>query len=99
MIEVLLSEGALNDLNSGFWFYEVQETGLGDYFAIQLRADIDGLRVTAGIHRKGDFGYHRLLSHKFPYAIYYTFQSNEATVLAVIDCRRNPDWIRKHLES
>lgn len=99
MIDVQLSAEALNDLNSGFWFYEVQEAGLGDYFAIQLRADIDGLRVTAGIHGRREKGYHRLLSRKFPYAIYYTVENNEATVWAVIDCRRNPDWIRKHLES
>jgi len=31
-------------------FYEEQEPGLGDYFSSQLRADIDGLKITAGIH-------------------------------------------------
>lgn len=99
MIRIRISNEALEDLADGFWFYETQEAGLGDYFSSQLKADIEGLKVTAGIHRLGDGGYHRLLSRKFPYAIYYTFGNDVAVVWAVVDCRRNPDWIRKHLES
>ncbi len=74
MIGIRISNEALDDLDEGFWFYEAQEAGLGDYFASQLSADIDGLKVTAGIHGKRERGYHRLLSHKFPYAVYYTFE-------------------------
>jgi hypothetical protein len=40
MIRVQISGDALDDLNEGFWFYEAQEPGLGDYFLTQLRADI-----------------------------------------------------------
>ena len=47
MIEITISEDALVDLHDGFDFYEKQEAGLGDYFASQLRADIDGLKITA----------------------------------------------------
>lgn len=39
MIQVSISSDALDDLNDGFRFYEVQERGLGDYFLSQLRAD------------------------------------------------------------
>ena len=98
MIKVRISDEALDDLENGFWFYEAQEAGVGDYFASQLTADIGGLKVTAGIHRQSE-GYHRLLSRKFPYAIYYTFANDEAVVWAVVDCRRNLEWIREHLES
>ena len=99
MINIRISVEALDDLDDGFWFYEAQEPGLGDYFSSQLLADIDGLKVTAGIHKQGGTGYHRLLSRKFPYAIYYTFENEAAIVWAVVDCRKNPEWIRKHLES
>jgi len=51
MIKVRLSEDALQDLNDGFLFYEAQEAGLGDYFATCLRADIERLKVSAGVHR------------------------------------------------
>ncbi len=39
------------DLIDGYWFYEEQETGLGDYFIESIFADIGSLRVYAGIHR------------------------------------------------
>jgi hypothetical protein len=99
MIQVSISSDALDDLNDGFRFYEVQERGLGDYFLSQLRADIDGLKITAGIHRQPHRHLYRLLSRRFPYAIFYEFDDSHALVVAVVDCRRDPDWIISHLDS
>jgi plasmid stabilization system protein ParE len=98
MIHVRISSDALDDLGDGFRFYEAQEKGLGDYFLSQLRADIDGLTITAGIHRKADRHLHRLLSKRFPYAVFYEFVNSYVLVVAVIDCRRELDWIAKHLD-
>jgi len=97
MISIRISEDALKDLNDGFLFYEAQEPGLGDYFAACLRADIEGLRISAGIHRLVYEDYHRLLSRVFPYGIFYTVENKRATVWAVVDLRRDPAWIRQHL--
>lgn len=99
MNAVRISSDAIQDLNDGFWFYEAQEADLGDYFSISLKADIEGLKVTGGIHPQPYKDYHRLLSRRFPYAIYYTLAEDVVTVWAVIDCRRDPDWIRSHLDS
>jgi hypothetical protein len=98
MIKVRISEDALQDLNDGFLFYEAQLTGLGDYFASCLKADIEGLKVSAGAHRIVYEDYHRLLSRVFPYGIFYTFDREVAVVWAVIDLRRDPEWIREHLK-
>jgi hypothetical protein len=98
MIQVAISDDALRDLNEGFWFYEAQEPGLGDYFSACLRGDIEGLKVTGGIHRVVYKDYHRALSRVFPYAIYYSFENDRAIVWAIIDCRRNPGWIMSHLD-
>jgi len=98
MIRIGISDEALADLEEGFWFYEAQEPGLGDYFISCLRADIDGLKISGGIHRLVYQDYHRLLSRTFPHAIFYTCDSGGVTVWAVVDCRRDPDWIRRHLE-
>ncbi len=97
MTKIRISDDALADLNEGFWFYETQDTGLGDYFTSCLRSDIEGLKVSAGIHPVVYQDYHRLLSRIFPYGIYYTFETDVATVWAVIDLRRDPEWIREHL--
>jgi len=97
MITVRISEDAIEDLNDGYLFYEAQQGGLGDYFASCLRADIEGLRVYAGIHRVLYRDYHRLLSRVFPYGIFYTMEADTAVVWAVIDLRRDPAWIRQRL--
>lgn len=98
MTKIRIVESARADLEDAFRFYELQEQGLGEYFKSCLNNDIDGLRITAGIHRKTNADYHRLLSRVFPYAIYYTYSDGCAEIWAIIDCRRNPEWIRKYLD-
>jgi len=93
MISISISEDAFRDLQDGFAFYEAQEAGLGDYFATCLRADIESLRVFAGIHRIVYRDYHRLLSKVFPYGVFYTIESGSAVVWAVLDLRRDPEWL------
>lgn len=97
MITIKLSHTAVGGLNRGYLYYERKEVGLGDYFKNTLLAEIEGLTVTAGIHRMVR-GHHRMISRVFPYATYYKFIDNTADVRAVIDCRRDPDWIDKQLE-
>ncbi len=87
---------AEDDLEEGYRFYESQADGLGTYFLDTLYSDIDSLAYFAGIHRIV-LGYHRLLSKRFPFAVYYRVAENAVTVFAVLDCRRNPSWIRKKL--
>jgi len=94
---VQISEDALEDLNNGYLFYEAQESALGEYFAACLRADIEGLRISAGIHRVVYCDYHRLLSRVFPYGIFYTIEQECAVVWAVVDLRRSPEWVRQRL--
>ncbi len=88
---------ALNDLADGFDFYEKQERGLGNYFLDSLFADIDFLKLYGGIHRKV-FGLHRSLAKRFPFAIYYEVKAEQIFVRAVLDCRRDPKWIRQKLK-
>jgi len=78
MIQIRISDDAFADLDDGYWFYELQDARLGDYFANSLRSDIEGLKITAGTHRQDYRDYHRVLSRVFPYAIYYTFSTNDS---------------------
>jgi len=61
-------------------------------------ADLESLQHLAGHHRKVS-GFHRLLAKKFPFAIYFSVESDEVCVRAVLDCRRDPERIRKRLSS
>jgi hypothetical protein len=69
-MKIKLLSSALEDLNEGRLFYEKQGEGVGEYFFDSLFSDIDSLTLYGGIHPKF-FGYHRMLSKRFPYAIYY----------------------------
>ena len=97
MIRIHITSDALEDLNEGFLFYDAQESGLGEYFSASLKRDIESLKVTGGVHRLAYRDYRRALSRIFPYAIYYTMEAEVVTIWAVIDCRRNPEWISEHL--
>lgn len=93
-IEIL--DAAEKDLLDGYDFYERQSKGLGDYFLDSLFSDIESLYLYAGIHGR-HFGDHRLLSKRFPFAIYYHIEIDIIQVYAVLDCRRNPAWIRNRV--
>jgi hypothetical protein len=89
---------AAEDLIEGLHFYEDQQAGLGSYFLANLHADIESLRLYGGTHRQAYLGYHRLLSKRFPFAVFYKVQDDTVFIYAVIDCRRDPAWIRRRLE-
>ncbi|MGQ0809999.1 MAG: type II toxin-antitoxin system RelE/ParE family toxin [Nitrospiraceae bacterium] len=94
-IEIL--DEAQEDLIQGFHFYEGREPGLGAYFIDCLFSDIDSLLLFARIHQVV-YAYHRCLSKRFPFAIYYSKEEGLVRVHAVLDCRRNPAWIRTRLK-
>ena len=96
-MRIKILSSAVDDLHAGRLFYEKQGEGLGEYFFDSLFSDIDSLALYAGIHPKV-FGYHRLLSKRFPYAVYYTLDGDLAVVWRVLDLRRNPDTIRQALD-
>lgn len=95
-MRVQLLDEAEQDLIDGYRFYEAQDEDLGDYFLDSLFSDIDSLQLYFGIHPK-QFGYHRLLSKRFPFAIYYRIEAKIIRIYAVLDCRRNPEWIENRL--
>ena len=95
-MKIQILDSAEKDLIEGFRFYDRQSKGLGDYFFESLFSDIESLYLHAGIHSI-HFGYHRLLSRRFPFAVYYKVNKDIARVYAVLDCRRNPAFIQNKL--
>jgi len=87
---------ALEDLEEAGQFYENSQKELGQRFMTELIGEIDSLRYRAGIHRVC-LGYHRLLVHRFPFAVFYKIISEEVIVFRVLDCRCDPKWIQAKL--
>ena len=94
-IKILIS--AVEDLVDARLFYEAQGEGVGDYFFDTLFSDIDSLVLYAGTHSNVD-GYYRLLSRRFPYAVYYKMDGDQVVVWRVLDLRRDLDGLRRALK-
>ncbi len=97
-MKIQILESAKDDLRNGYKFYELQQKGIGAYFLESLSADIESLKLFAGIHSIHFEKYHRLLSKRFPFAVYYRVFDHEIRVYAILDCRKDPAWIRDNLQ-
>jgi hypothetical protein len=96
-VTVEILDKAEDDLVHGFQFYETQQPGLGAYFLESLFADMV-CRFTAAFIALFYRNYHRALAKRFPFAIFYTASHDTVFIHAVVDCRRKPAWITKHLK-
>jgi hypothetical protein len=96
-MKISIQPSAVADLRAGFHFYEQQQKGLGGYFLDSLHSDIDSLLLHAGIHSR-QFGKFRLLSSRFPYAVYDELHQDLVLIRAVLDLRREPSWISQPLK-
>ena len=97
-MKIRILQSAIEDLRAGKEFQDRQDPGVGDYFQDCLFSDIESLVLYGGIHRKM-FGYHRLLSKRFPYAVFDRIDGGSGMIVhRVRDCRRDPTRIRKALE-
>ena len=97
-MKIKILSSAYQDLINGYLFYEKQGETLGVYFLDSLYSDIDSLTIYGGIHPVYFNKYHRALSKRFPFSIYYKMLENSVIVYAVLDCRHDPAWIRSKLE-
>lgn len=95
---VVILEDAAVDVEHGRQFYEDRELGVGDYFVESILSDLSSLVLYAGIHPVR-FGFHRMLSKRFPFGIYYEVEGETAFVYAILDMRRDPLWTRGELHS
>jgi len=89
-MKIKILPSAIEDLHKGRLFYERQGEELGEYFFDTLFSDIDSLILFPEKHSKV-FGYHRLLSKRFPFSIYYMIENDVVIVYRVLDQRQNTD--------
>ncbi|MEZ4526394.1 MAG: type II toxin-antitoxin system RelE/ParE family toxin [Desulfobacterales bacterium] len=95
--DVLVLKDAVTDPDEGKSFYDSKERGVGDYFWDTLISDMESLTVYAGIHSK-KYGFYRMFSKRFPYAVYSEIRNEIAYIIAVLPIRRNPSWIKRKME-
>lgn len=93
---IVLAEAA-EDIENARTFYDELEAGVGDHFVDSLIADLVSLGRLSGVHPV-HFDFQRMLASRFPFGIYYREHGGETQVVAILDLRRNPSWIRTELQ-
>ena len=98
MRKVIVRDTAYSDISEIWEFYERQEFGAGDYFSANAGTVVDSLEVFHGIHPNRN-GLFRALIPKFHHAVFYREHADHTEVIAVLDLRRDPKWIRRQLRT
>ncbi len=96
-MRIEITQSAADDIADGHLFYESQETGVGYYFEKSVMSDIRSLIIYAGIHELQFDNYQRMVTHHFPYAIFYKVEDKVIQVFAVLNTHRDPEWISERL--
>ena len=96
MKRVIFLEEIADDLLDAKEFYDRIEQGVGDYCVDSLISDAEHLGLFCGIHSK-QYGLHRALGSRFPFGIYYTEEDECVRIIAILDLRKEPLWIRSEL--
>jgi len=96
MRQVLLMLEVSDDLEAGCDCQNDIEPVVGEYCVDSLLTDIESLSLYHGIHPI-QFACQRMLAKRFPFGIYYRDAGQTTRVVAVLDLRRDPDWIRMQL--
>jgi hypothetical protein len=91
-----LTELSQQDIYTSQEFYETQSPYLGVYFYDSIVCDLDALKFYAGIHQKY-FGFYRMITKRFPYAIYYDIEDELVIVHAILHTRKNLKAIEERL--
>lgn len=94
---VRIEDSTERDLLHGYWFYEDQESGTSIYFLTKVREEILELAGCGGVHSQR-YCFHFCPARRSPYGFYYRINSETVKVYAVLDCRRNPRWLRRQLK-
>lgn len=82
-------EAQINIREAAVW-YEQRETGLGRRFVAEIRQSLKAISKTPLRFPLVENGIHRLLLHRFPYAVYFLLESDRVIVIAVLHQHRAP---------
>jgi plasmid stabilization system protein ParE len=96
-VELIMAPEAEQDFDDAYAWYEKQRVGLGEDFLTSVDACIEFIcrfpKTGAVVFKE----FRRALVRRFPYAVFYEFESETVTVYCVIHTARDPDLWRERL--
>jgi plasmid stabilization system protein ParE len=85
---VIIPPNAEADLQQAWEWYESQRAGLGDELLIEIRSAIRLLEVDPECRSLYYRDFRRLITHRFPYKLFYHIEAGQVIVFRILHARR-----------
>lgn len=85
------------DITEVYTWYENQRIGLGEEFLVSVEASLEAIRRFPELRAPVHENYRRAMVRRFPYCIFYEFETSTVTVFSVIHTARDPAKWRARL--
>lgn len=95
--KLVIAPEAAEDVRLAFGWYEDQRIGLGEEFLSSVDACIQNIRRMPKVHAKVHQEYRRVLTRKFPYAVFCEYLEEAVYILCVFHTSRRPESWRERL--
>ncbi len=94
-----LRRAAQLDLEDAVLWYEDKQPGLGDRFLTSVREATERICERPELYVEVDPMIRRAPIRRFPYWVIYTSDGATVTVLAVVDSRQDPEYIKLRFDA
>ena len=88
--ELILRPEAEADALEAYRWYNEQLHGLGEDFLAEIDRALETIRANPEGPRKLHRNFRRVLTRRFPYAVFYADQGNRVVVFAILHTARDP---------
>ena len=89
-LELVLRPEAEADALEAYRWYNEQLPGLGDDFLAEVDRAFETIRANPEAPRKLHRNFRRVLTRRFPYAVFYADQGGRVVVFAILHTARDP---------
>jgi plasmid stabilization system protein ParE len=94
-LELIIRPEAEADALEAYRWYSDQLPGLGDEFLAEIDRALETIHAHPQATRKLHREFRRVLTRRFPYAVFYAVQADRIVVFAILHTARDPRLWRK----
>ena len=95
-VELIIRPEAEADALQAFRWNNEQVPGLGQEYLAKVESALEHIRASPEGSRKVCREFRRVLTRRFPYAVFYSVQAGRAVVFAILHTARDPRlWRRR----
>ena len=89
-LELVLRPEAEADALEAYRWYSDQIPGLGERLLAEIDHALENIRANPEAFRKVHREFRRVLTRRFPYAVFYVVRDSRIVVFAILHTARNP---------